>query len=205
MRAILTIFILFPVCTCQAQIINGDFEDSLTGWTVSDNAPEIIVTEFSHYSTDHQQQVILGPKTGNHLALLKSGLVVVAQVELSQQITLSAGQTISGVAFFGTDDYTPFNDFADIVLVSADNPENVINLFHRTVDDVGSYNSMQDWEAFTYTDLVGGNYTLKLGIYDYYDSILSSYLAVDSLTVTPEPATLALLGLGFFSLLKRKQ
>jgi len=55
---------------------------------------------------------------------------------------------------------------------------------------------------YTFTEQTAGTYDLVFQVEDIGDTIYKSYLAVDGITVVPEPGAVVLLGLG--ALLIRK-
>lgn len=124
---------------------------------------------------------------------------------LWQQVTFAPGEKLSGVYFFGTADYLPYNDYGTIALLPE--PESGlsdIEIVSISVSDVGDNSSTDGWVYFespVFTELTAGTYSLEIAVYDFTDPLYESYLAVDGLV--PEPATFVLLGLG--AALIRKQ
>jgi hypothetical protein len=127
------------------------------------------------------------PFDGQHFVLLKSDdrEVLANFSQISQRIVVLPGQRITGVYFFSTGDYMPYNDTAMIKLIPdpCSNPNFAeIMLAHRSVEEVGSFQTMQGWEVFThdFNDGDAGEYTLILRVEDMFDRIYTSRLAVDA-------------------------
>jgi hypothetical protein len=206
------VFFLTAACALDAQIMNGGFEadaNTPASWE-SSGRPAEIRQSFTTFDSRGQANITLLPFEGQNFVLLKSGggTPDTNHGQLSQQITVEAGQTLSGVFFFAAGDYIPFNDTATIRLVpELDSGLVEIMVAQKTVADVGDYGAMQNWEVFThtFTELEAGNYTLVLKVSDLRDDILSSYLCVDDVTITPEPATMLLLGFGMLATRLRRK
>jgi len=189
-------------CVAGAQILNGSFEDDSNIpllWQIDSNGvlPEIRQS-FSTHETPYPSDVnvTIGPFEGQYFVLLRSdslGYLRTNFSRLSQKITVQAGQSITGAYFFSTGDYIPYNDSAIIKLVPdpCSNPAGLteILLAYMDVASVGSYQTMQDWEEFTYdfNDADAGTYTLILQIEDAIDNVFTSRLAVDALKIVPKP------------------
>ena len=110
---------------------------------------------------------------------------------ISQRVYLSAGDTITGTCFFGTTDYMPFNDYAQISLEPAGEPGTpsipatfVIPGTYCNVETVGSSQST-GWISFSYTIEPdhGGDYYLCCEVSDIGDPIFNSYYAIDGLRI----------------------
>ena len=149
----------------------------------------------------------LTPFEGDSFVVVSNGSIEPDpdRARLWQQVTFAPGEKLSGVYFFGTADYFPYNDYGTISLLPE--PESglsSITIVSISVGDVGDYSSTDGWVYFespVFTELTAGTYTVQIGVYDYSNRYYESYLAVDGLV--PEPATLFLLGLG--AALVRKQ
>jgi hypothetical protein len=183
-----------------------------TGWTgenytavVQKFVPNPAEGAFDQWKIDIQQG--LEPFEGNSFVLLSTGNVEPYSLfaSLRQDVYFSAGETLSGVYFFGTLDYSPYPDYATIKLLADPNSgQNDITLVQIDVEDVGNFSSSDGWVPFqspVFNQNTAGTYTLELAVYDSYDELYTSYLAVDGLV--PEPATFVLLGLGAALLRKR--
>ena len=202
LQFILILCIVVPVC---AQIYNGDFEGEVELIEQNDpgvydfNAP--IGWERENYTAVVERFVpngrstywLIDPNTelypfdGNFYLLLSTGDYRPEpgedmKTKVSQIITVSAGQTIKGVYFFGTCDYLHWDDTAEIVMLS-ENDTNDVNLVQVSVADVGDYSSAIGWQKFEYIFAAdqAGTYELNISIWDVDDGVLNSYFAVDSL------------------------
>lgn len=154
-------------------ITNGNFDSGLAGWTT------------------------YGPVTvidngGNNVAQLTTGMGTNVYTTLSQTLHLSAGDILSGQARFIAGDALPYNDDSFVSVNGA-------NLFYASVGTVGDYGD-SGWVNFSYTVATSGDYVLTAGAANHGDNAVSSYLQVDNFAVAsadvPEPASVALLGLG---------
>ncbi|MBI4234063.1 MAG: PxKF domain-containing protein [Chloroflexi bacterium] len=143
-------------------IANPGFETgNFSGWSVSGSAQ--VVTGYGSYA----------PKEGNYFAIVWGGC---ATNTVSQSFTLSAGQKVSGWAFFKAEDYLPYNDYGQVILYVA--PTNVV-LFSRNVAAVGNYGGTP-WTYWEYTAPFTGSYTLYANSTNVGDCALSSVLGVDA-------------------------
>jgi hypothetical protein len=137
------------------------------------------------------------------------------EVLLSQSFELTTLQRLSGrVAFLANDYidvngdiYNPPGSYNDrgFVRITGDV---VSTLYFRDIATVGNYGST-DWDSFT-INLGPGSYTLELGVVNVTDDFNSSRLLADAIRVgaIPEPASWAMMILGFFGLgavLRRRQ
>ena len=112
-----------------------------------------------------------------------------------QTIDVNAGDKLTGVYFFGTDDYSTFLDWGEIKLISLADPNKEILVAYADVEDVGSYNSgdsgsMSGWKRFEYIFDANqtGVYELEISVCDYQDSIYDTFLAVDSIILCRNPS-----------------
>lgn len=182
----------------NAGVLNPDFEQSEPGgdfntpsdWTVENYAA--VVEEFVP-TPQYGQQLdwLVNPVYSNHgqyFVVLSTGDIgssdSVDYASIEQPITILEGQTISFSYFFGTCDYLPYNDYAQVTLIPDGNspPPREIILLEVDVEDVGSYKSIEDWIEFSYTFDANeaGTYTLKCAVYDKQDVIYKTYFALDN-------------------------
>jgi hypothetical protein len=203
--SIVIAFFLIITCSLNGQIPNGGFEmdpNNAIGWQAAGNNATILQT-YDAYDESNRVVTTINPFAGQNFVMLKTGggTQETNYSQLTQHITVTAGHNISGVYFFDAGDYRPYNDTGAIKL-SPDqeiNPNlSEITLAIKTVEDVGNYGAMEEWQSFshTFTELDAGSYILTLRVEDAIDNILASYLLVDNVALTPEPATLLMLGFG---------
>jgi hypothetical protein len=186
--------------------------DTPSGWDIENYAAAVTGFIPNEYSGDKSMWKIpldeeLTPYEGSRFVLLSSGDSSVQHGKISQQITVEAGDIITGAYFFGTCDYVPWDDYAEIKLVAVGAGLTDIVLVRISVADVGDYGSTDGWVTFqsdAFTDLNSGSYILECSVADTADMQLESYLAVDALHIIPEPATVMLFVSGF-CLLRRKK
>ena len=206
-------FIFFAsvlLCTAShAAIYNGDFEIAVAqgvrdehgqffyppeGWirknytAVLDHfAPDPNEADYSQWKIDIEQG--LEPVEGQSFVLLTTGDIndVSEFGSLRQDIYVYEGQSISGYYFFGTLDYIPFPDWANIMMVPSnpDSPLRDITLVYVSVETVDSFSSMDDCQYFehTFTADEEGGYHLIIRVEDYWDEMYTSYFAVDGLSM----------------------
>jgi len=190
-----------------ADIVNGGFEQSEPndmldfdppfGWERENYAAVVnnFVPQPERGSTENWKidvQAGLGPFEGQSFVVLSTGDVESDPMyaEIRQQIEISAGQKLTGVYFFGTCDYIPFNDYATITLVPDPNSSLTdIILINISVTDVGNYGSTDGWGLFehTFSEAEAGTYEIVLLVHDVDDNIFKSYLAVDNITLCSPP------------------
>jgi hypothetical protein len=153
----------------------------LTDW--STNGPAGALTGYGAFA----------PASGTYLGAIAAGLGQDTYTTLSQTFTLGTGGTISGFAGFQANDYLPFNDSAYLAV-------NGVHLLDWNVGSVGDYGN-SGWNAFNFTALTAGSYTLELGVANHGDNGFSSGAVLDAVSVTPgnvpEPASWAMMVGGF--------
>lgn len=168
---------------------------------VTNFKPQPTVGSVDNWKIDVQAG--LNPIQGQSFVVLSSGDINPdpSSASINQSFQATAGETISGYYFFGTCDYEPYNDYAEIKLLPAPGSQlNEITLVSVDVLTVGHYSSMSGWELFehTFTSAEAGLYSIDISVNDARDTIYASYLAVDG--ITPEPSTAMLLAFGVFYL-----
>ncbi len=153
-------------------VSNGSFEtNDLTGWSAS--GPASVVTS---YAAEPDSSPIYSPIDGSYFALLTGGDADV-YTSISQTITVVAGETISGWAFYDTNDYSPFEDDSAVSLQVA-GPSTVATLFSASTFTVGDYGETH-WTPWSYTFTMSGTYTLVAQVRNTIDNIRSPHLGLD--------------------------
>ncbi|MBX3483833.1 PEPxxWA-CTERM sorting domain-containing protein [Phenylobacterium sp.] len=195
-----------------AHFQNGSFENGFAGWTVNEDQT-FIVGQAYHRDENGDPDNCPGapgaespcpymPTGGDFMGLLQANASNEA-VLLSQTFTTGAGgATFRGDAAFLGEDYLPWNDSAFVriyrvgggeIATFADEP---VVLFFSSIAMTGDWGAT-DWTHFSLR-LGPGTYRVEAGVTDVNDDREPSMLLVDNFSLTPEPATWALLIGGFF-------
>ncbi|MGM0653229.1 MAG: hypothetical protein ACQES4_10690 [Bacillota bacterium] len=172
--------------TLEEVIINGSFETGdFTGWSLTGPVEKhLVVSSYTSY-----EGTIYEPVEGSFFAVLTSGGLGEGVYNIiSQEITISAGDYITGYAAFDTTDYMPFNDDAAIVIINSMGEEETI--WEESVSSVGDFGETP-WTFWSWTAPEDGVYTLELRVRNIGDDGVDSTALFDfiSTTVEDEPAT----------------
>jgi hypothetical protein len=195
---------LISGCFTQAEILNADFELSMSSQYGSFSAPKdwnclnyaAVRSSFEppenppNGHSEYWKIDSLDPVSGNSFVLLSSGDIPDnPRFQLSyasQMVEFKPGTKLSGYYFFGTCDYPYYYDYGAIKIIPEQGGDEV-EVVKIDVGDIGQYSSMEGWEYFEYTfsDSNAGVYELRLEVSDDKDGIFNSYFAVDNLKVCP--------------------
>lgn len=170
----LTLTLGTGVFAAIAYLSNPGFETGdTTGWTetVPGGASINVVTSFTS-----DAGTVYNPPDGYYFAELKTdgpGEIT----KLTQSMDVSAGDTVSGWAFYDAQDYMPFNDTAEVVIL--DNTMAVVaSLFYSDTAAVGDYGETP-WTPWSHTFASAGIYYVEARVTNSLDSILDSYIGLD--------------------------
>ncbi len=138
---------------------NSGFEKkTLTGWNVTGTTSTSIVKATNSYGA-------YTPAYGGYMAWVSaygcngnSGLPGTQPETLSQTFSATAGDTLSGKAYFKANDALPRNDSRAVRMVGPDG--NVTTLLSWDVESVGT-NGGSSWTPWAFTFPTTGTYTLK--------------------------------------------
>lgn len=163
-------------------LINPSFETDFTGWTLVVPTGGSAVTTTS-YSTTTGPAVTYTPIQGSFFALLAtdSGSAASNYITVSQSFSASTGDIISGWSFFDTDDYLPFDDNAQVLIISGSST--IATPFSASVSTVGDFGNTP-WTFWQYTFTAPGVYTVQARIANALDSGVSSQIGIDALQLT---------------------
>ncbi len=157
--------------TAAVTLTNPSFETgNLSGWSAAGGSVSV-VTSYGSYL----------PKHGQYFARLYASCPTTT---LSQNFTASAGDQIDGWAFFKAEDYLPFNDNAQVLILQGG-----VILFNSSVGAVGNYGGTP-WTHWQYTLPTSGTFTLQGRVSNVGDCALASVLGMDAhLSSGPPPDT----------------
>ena len=171
--AVAVLALVSPGAALAAQVLdNPSFETGdLSGWklTVPYGGSATANTSYGSYSAKH----------GSYFALLKTNGPG-SYTAISQKFSASAGDEIAGWAFFSTSDYLPYDDNAQVSIISGSSV--LATVFSASVATTGS----TGWTSWQYTFTDSGMYTLEARIANYGDWELDSHLGLDGVTFEEE-------------------
>jgi len=143
-------------------LVNAGFETGTTaGWGGDGSA----TTNYKGYVA----------QSGNYFGVVRSPGC--PGQRLAQTFTATAGDTLSGWAFFKTSDYLPYDDNGDVkIVVTSTGSQSV--LFSSSVSQVGSYGGTP-WKSFSYTIPSTGSYSLQVRVDNARDCGVESAVGLD--------------------------
>jgi len=203
----------------SAAFVNGEFETGdLTGWTLigtgqSSSGQSYEEVEVFPFAGSWAAELNSGGTSGDDIAVTlgvdhetlndsNNGVVAESGSLLWQSVLLNAGDTIQFRWNFVAGDSAPYSDWAIFGLSFNGGPSTLQRL--SSVDEFeGAAEEYQasGWQYYSATVADTGVYTLYFGVLDGLEEGFSSYLWVDSISVSeagavPEPGTLAFLAIG---------
>lgn len=150
-------------------LVNGGFETGTTaGWTGTGSA----TTNYAGYTA----------QSGTYFGIVESSGC--SDQRLTQTFTATAGDTLSGWAFFKTNDYLPYDDNGDVkVVVTATGSQAVV--FSSSVSQVGNYGGTP-WRGFSHTIPSTGSYSLQVRVDNVGDCGVESAVGLDMVEAPPD-------------------
>jgi hypothetical protein len=213
------IAVLLSPMAANAGLINGGFEDgNLNGYTVGAltgiGSAAVAMSNTTNYSPGSWgANVTTAALEGNFMLVLGAGSADVWQ-EVSQTITLAAGQTLQGSAFFDWGDYwvapNAFPDGAKVEILDSMGAAIALPWFTDGTDyclvfcnpGTGQAGAESGWIDWSFTAAAAGSYTLVYGVMNTADGggPNQTFGYFDAASVVPEPGTLALFGIGLIGM-----
>ncbi|MFA5784031.1 MAG: hypothetical protein WC962_04030 [Phycisphaerae bacterium] len=204
------------LCAVSLGIYNGDFEEAEStglldqyggtfyppvGWVRENYAAvnDLFIPYPPDYNDEQADLAFWKIDAEAGVAPVEGGsLVVVASGDqnyedeigsITQSVYICPGQVLSGYYFFGSTDW--LNDWAYIKLIQngVERDPNEIVILYIEVLDVGPSSSMEGWGTFQYTFSAeeSGGYDIVILAHDKSDSLLTSYLLVDGMSLSAYP------------------
>jgi hypothetical protein len=174
--------------------INFDFETGdFTGWTIV----PLRAAETSSVTSNFDGLTI---PSGKYFAVLTAGLGRDIPTTASQTFNLNAGDTLSGWAGFKFNDYSPYDDYAMVIISKGGS---AVVEWEKNVIDVGDYGD-SGWQAWSYQAPTTGSYTITYEVANKLDNLNDSQAYFDGTFVARIPdstSIVALVGLGLVALI----
>jgi len=182
-----------------ASIPNGGFEDgNLSGFSDNNGMPFATTGLLAPNGSPFIYQAI-SPIEGDYFAAIPAGnyttSLTTVPFSVSASDVFSFQWQILGI------DYPPFNDSVGVYLSYLDETGPFLTEVLSNINTVGAYSS-SGWSLMSYILPKSGLMTATFYSTNWGDTLNDTILALDDVRVThvPEPAILALMGIGFLGI-----
>jgi len=223
---------LFAACAlllpqlAHAGVVNGGFETgTIAGWSVTGSGHTATasvgvtptVGTYQGYIETTGNFTALAPAvvaslglTGPAIAALGAGTPTNG-TGISQDVTVSAGDTLTFDWDFLTDELNEAATYNDFAFLSVDGTAYLLasrnSSTYNIVSPPAGFDGQTDWQAGSYTFTSAGTFKIGFGVFNVGDTGHNSVLLIDNVSLpVPEPTTalLAAFGLSFVIGLARR-
>jgi len=184
--------------SAQATVMNGGFETgTLAGWMSTVPAGAIADVEAAGIGG-------IAPFAGTYMGHVKTDGPG-SNTTISQSIVMSSGDKLSGWVNWWDQEWASsqpafFNDNVQVFITDSSAVTTILFTDSHATHVAGGGHSIHGWTAWSFTASAADTYTFGITIENIGDSIVDSHAFLDGVTKVPEPASLALMGLGLISI-----